>query len=87
MLTKLAHLKRAVDETVNQSPGSCSGVGRAQLSSPCSLLVRLHCCSSQARSFSSMEVKIKQEADLKEYLGKFLTLPCFLQELGVGKVG
>lgn len=78
---KLAHLKRAVDEAVNQSlvPGSCSGVGQAQLSCPWSLLVRLHCCSSQASSFSGMEVKIKQEADL-------LTLPCFLQDVGVSKL-
>lgn len=34
----------------------------------------------QARTFSSMEVKIKQEADL-------LTLLCFLQDVGVCKVG
>lgn len=79
MFTKLAHLRRAVDEPVHQSPGSCSGVGRAQLSHPWSLLVRL--------LLPSMEVKIKQEADLKEYLGKLLTLLCFLQDVGVSKVG
>lgn len=36
MFAKLAHLKRAVDQTVNQTliPGSSSGVGQPQLSHP-----------------------------------------------------